>query len=116
MSRRTVLASAVALIAVVLLWGNPQALRSQATHSVFTTNDGTPWDTSHMLMDQQPAAGIAVRAGRLFDPRSGKNLVNQVILIKGEMITDVGPADRIQIPPGARLVDLSQNTVLPGLI
>jgi imidazolonepropionase-like amidohydrolase len=63
-----------------------------------------------------PAQGIAVRAGRMFDPKSGTNLTNQVILIKGDRITDVGPADRVQIPQGAEVIDLSRATVLPGLI
>lgn len=58
----------------------------------------------------------AVRAGKLFDPKSGANLTNQVVLISGEKITDVGPADRIQIPASARVIDLSKATVLPGLI
>ena len=48
--------------------------------------------------------------------RSGTNLTNQVILIQGDRITDVGPADRVQIPQGARVIDLSGATVLPGLI
>ena len=65
-----------------------------------------------------PAAGqlVAVRAGRLFDPKSGANLPNQVVLIRGDRITDVGPVARVQIPAGARVIDLSQATVLPGLI
>ena len=75
-----------------------------------------PFDAGRMNEIQQPAAGVAVRAGRLFDPRSGKNLTNQVILIKGERITEVGPASQVQIPAGARVIDLSTATVLPGLI
>jgi imidazolonepropionase-like amidohydrolase len=59
---------------------------------------------------------VAVRAGRLFDPRSGTNLTNQVVLINGDRITDVGPADRVRVPAGTRVIDLSQATVLPGLI
>jgi imidazolonepropionase-like amidohydrolase len=59
---------------------------------------------------------VAVRAGRMFDPKSGTNLTNQVVLITGDKITDVGPADRVKIPAGARVIDLSQATVLPGLI
>ena len=49
-------------------------------------------------------------------PKSGTNLTNQVIVIKGDRITDVGPADKVQIPQGARIIDLSSATVLPGLI
>jgi imidazolonepropionase-like amidohydrolase len=58
----------------------------------------------------------AVRAGKMFDPKSGTNLANQVVLIAGDKITDVGPADRVKIPAGAKVIDLSQSTVLPGLI
>src|SRR3984893_15366542 len=59
---------------------------------------------------------VAVRAGHLFNSKSGTMLANQVVLIDGEKITDVGPADRVQIPAGAPVIDLSQATVLPGLI
>jgi imidazolonepropionase-like amidohydrolase len=58
----------------------------------------------------------AIRAGRLFDSKSGKVLENQVILVEEEKIMAVGPADRVQIPPGAQVIDLSKGTVLPGLI
>jgi imidazolonepropionase-like amidohydrolase len=59
---------------------------------------------------------VAVRAGHLFNSKSGTMLTNQVVLVEGEKIADVGPADRVQIPSGAQVIDLSQATVLPGLI
>ena len=58
----------------------------------------------------------AVRAGRLFDPKSGQMVANQVVLIQGERITQVGPAASVSIPTGARVIDLSRATVLPSLI
>src|SRR5437867_8409830 len=64
----------------------------------------------------QSSQVVAVRAGRLFDPQSGVNLANQVVLIRGDRITDVGAANRVQIPAGAKVIDLSKATVLPGLI
>ena len=66
------------------------------------------------LVDVQAEQVVAVRAGRLFDPRSGTMLTNQVIVISGDRIVDVGPS--AAIPAGARTVDLSRVTVLPGLI
>ena len=64
-----------------------------------------------------PAAGtIAIRAGRLFDSKNGRMLTRQVILLSGERITEVGPDGQIQIPASARVIDLSQATILPGLI
>jgi imidazolonepropionase-like amidohydrolase len=67
-----------------------------------------------MLWSQ--AQTTAVRAGRLFDPKSGQMMVNQVVLIQGERITQVGPAASVSIPSGARVIDLGRATVLPGLI
>jgi imidazolonepropionase-like amidohydrolase len=68
--------------------------------------------SAHLVFAQT----IAIRAGRLFDPKSGTNLSNQVVLVRGERITDVGPAASVQVPAGARVIDLSNATVLPGLI
>ncbi len=59
---------------------------------------------------------VAVRAGRLFDSQSGRLLTNQVVVIRGERIAEVGPAERVQVPAGAEVIDLSRATVLPGLI
>src|SRR5580704_7829024 len=59
---------------------------------------------------------IAVRAGRLFDSKSGQMLSGQVVVLSGDRITDVGPAAQVRIPAGAQVIDLGQATVLPGLI
>jgi imidazolonepropionase-like amidohydrolase len=59
---------------------------------------------------------VAVRAGHLFDSKTGQMLSKQVVLIQGERITDVGTEDQIKIPAGAQVIDLSQATVMPGLI
>lgn len=63
-----------------------------------------------------PPRVIAVRAGRLFDSKAGRLLSNQVVILSGDRITDVGPQSQVKIPSGARIIDLSQATVLPGLI
>src|SRR5437588_10955439 len=64
-----------------------------------------------------PAPGVlAVRAGRLFDSKSGQMLTNQVVVLQGERITEVGPDAQVKIPAEAQVIDLSQATVLPGLI
>jgi imidazolonepropionase-like amidohydrolase len=43
-------------------------------------------------------------------------LTRQVVVIQGEKIAAVGPETQTKIPAGATVVDLSQATVLPGLI
>jgi len=59
-----------------------------------------------------------VKAGRVLDVRSGRYRENQIILIEGDRIKEVGPASDLasRVPPGAKVVDLSHATVLPGLI
>jgi imidazolonepropionase-like amidohydrolase len=58
----------------------------------------------------------AIRAGRLFDSKTGQMLSKQVVIVMNDRITDVGPESRVKIPAGAHVIDLSQSTVLPGLI
>lgn len=78
--------------------------------------EAPPFNATQIEMLAPPAEGVVIRAGRMFDPKSGTNLVNQVIVVKGDRIADAGPAEKIQIPQGARIIDLSRATVLPGLI
>jgi imidazolonepropionase-like amidohydrolase len=57
-----------------------------------------------------------VRAGKLLDVRSGKMLSNQIIVIRGDRVERVAASVDVAIPAGVALVDLSDATVLPGLI
>ena len=59
------------------------------------------------------AAVIAIRAGRLVDPATGAVARDQVILVRGQKIAAVGP--NVAVPEGTPVVDLSRETVLPGL-
>lgn len=59
---------------------------------------------------------VAIRAGRLFDGKSEHLLPNQVVVMQSARIAAVGPGDRVKIPEGAEVIDLSRATVLPGLI
>jgi imidazolonepropionase-like amidohydrolase len=57
---------------------------------------------------------VVIRAGHLLDVKTGRTLSNQTIVIQGDKIASVG--SDAQIPAGAQVVDLSNATVLPGLI
>src|SRR5712664_999939 len=52
----------------------------------------------------QPNQLVAIRAGRLFDARSGKMLASQVIVVRGERIAEVSAG--VQVPAGATVLDL----------
>lgn len=62
------------------------------------------------------AATSAIRAGRLVDVVTGKVLTRQVLIVRGDRIESVGPDSAASIPAGAKVIDLSAYTVLPGLI
>jgi len=55
-----------------------------------------------------------IKAGRLIQPDEGTVATDQVIVIRANKIEAVGPG--LAIPAGATVIDLSQMTVLPGLI
>jgi imidazolonepropionase-like amidohydrolase len=57
---------------------------------------------------------ILIKAGRLVDVRAGRVIAGQNILVEGDRIAQVGA--NIAAPAGARIIDLSGYTVLPGLI
>ncbi len=63
-----------------------------------------------------PPTTVAIRAGRLFDSLAGQLVTNQVVIIDGQRIAEVGPESSVTIPPGTPVIDLSQATVLPGFI
>jgi imidazolonepropionase-like amidohydrolase len=67
-----------------------------------------------------PSQGAApvvtvIRAGTMIDG-AGVAHKDQLIVIRGERIESVGDASRESVPAGAEVIDLSDATVLPGLI
>lgn len=57
---------------------------------------------------------VAIKCGRLIDGKSNEVRENVTVLVQGNKITAVGRD--VSIPPGARVLDLAKETVLPGLI
>jgi cytosine/adenosine deaminase-related metal-dependent hydrolase len=57
---------------------------------------------------------VAIRAARLIDGKSDAVMSNGVVLVEGEKITAV--ASGIAIPSDAKVIDLGDATLLPGLI
>jgi imidazolonepropionase-like amidohydrolase len=63
-----------------------------------------------------PEAVTVIRAGVLIDGVSAAPRQNQAIVVRGNRIGSVGDAASVKVPAGAAVVDLSEATVLPGLI
>ena len=62
--------------------------------------------------EPKSAARVAIRCGRLWDGKADQLRSGVTIVVEGERIQSIGA----QAPAGARVLDLSAFTVLPGLI
>ena len=93
-----------------LLWGScPRTARSAVGFALLALGLA-----GSCLAQGQKA--VVIRAAQLFDGKSDRLASNQVIVIQGERIAEVGPAAGVKIPAGAQEIDLGTGTVLPGLI
>jgi len=61
-----------------------------------------------------PDSITAIKAGHVIDVENGRVLDKQIILVRGGKIEAIG--SDVKIPAGAKILDLSNKTVLPGLI
>ncbi len=73
-------------------------------------------DTS--IVPTAPAGkGIVVlKAARLIDGTGRPAIHNGVIVVTDNLITAVGTSDQVQIPAGARVIDLGDATLMPGFV
>ena len=70
------------------------------------------------LQPPPPPTAKLIKAGRILDVRTGKYLLDHGILTDGEKIKEIGAWTEVQThaPKDVIMVDLSQATLLPGLI
>jgi imidazolonepropionase-like amidohydrolase len=114
MGRKSVLAAAVMMfLGAITLWA-----QVQAPPAPWRGAGATPCVGPDGGVYQCPPAPrvVALRAGRMFDSKTGQMLTRRVVVLSGDRITEVGPEADVRIPAGAQVIDLSQATVLPGLI
>ena len=57
-----------------------------------------------------------IKAGLLIDGNSRDPIKDAIVMIDGNIITEVGQAVNVKIPEGAEITDASSKTVMPGLI
>src|SRR3989442_6549557 len=74
----------------------------------------TPTYSQERKFVTPPGQVVAIRAGKLFDSKSGNMLDNPIVLIKRDRITDAGA--HLQIPREARVIDLTSATGMTRMI
>lgn len=63
-----------------------------------------------------PEGTLALVGGRVLTMNGDQILEDAVVVIEGNRITAVGSRDEIALPSGARQVDVTGHTVLPGIV
>jgi imidazolonepropionase-like amidohydrolase len=68
------------------------------------------------VADGQAQTSFLLRPARVFDGVALEAHDGWVVLVRGDKIEAVGPADKITAPAGARTIEFPNATLLPGLI
>lgn len=64
-----------------------------------------------------PERVVAIKAGKLLTMNDRDEVLDGAVLVlRGAKIVAVGPADRVEIPAGAEVIDASDRWVLPGFV
>ena len=66
-------------------------------------------------LGRQPSGPLVIRNGDLFDSETGTVRPRMTVVVSGERIEKVGPTDSVTVPAGARVIDATGKTVIPGL-
>lgn len=63
-----------------------------------------------------PTTSYLLKADRVFDARSEQTHAGWAVLVQGDRIAAIGPADQIKAPADARVIDMPGATLMPGMI
>jgi imidazolonepropionase-like amidohydrolase len=79
---------------------------------------GTTFSTAPLRAQTppSPAESAVLRPARVFDGTGAPAHEGWIVVVTGTTIAAVGPASQVQVPAGARTIDLAGMTLLPGLI
>ena len=91
------------------IWTDAQALSSMAADSDRDRRGARP-------SAQPPPRGLVLENVRLVDGSGGSPIERGRVMIKGDRIADIGPADTVGAPANVERIDLGGRTIVPGLI
>ncbi|MCY1018094.1 amidohydrolase family protein [Pyxidicoccus sp. MSG2] len=73
-------------------------------------------DISFVAKTDVPEGTLAFVGGRVITMKGDEVIENGVVVVRGNRIVAVGPAGKVQVPAGAKVVDVKGKTLMPGLI
>ncbi|MBZ4417550.1 amidohydrolase family protein [Myxococcus sp. RHSTA-1-4] len=73
-------------------------------------------DISFLAKSDVPEGTLALVGGRVITMKGDEVLEQGVVVVRGNRIVAVGPVGKVQVPAGAKVVDVKGKTLMPGLI
>ncbi len=68
------------------------------------------------IAPETQAETLAIKAGKLINTETGSVQKNQIVIVENGVFKTIGETANVTVPKNARVIDLSDKTVLPGLI
>ncbi|MCP3137009.1 amidohydrolase family protein [Pyxidicoccus xibeiensis] len=73
-------------------------------------------DLSFQVKTDVPEGTLALVGGRVITMKGDEVIEQGVVVVRGNRIVAVGPVGKVQVPAGAKVVDVKGKTLMPGLI
>jgi imidazolonepropionase-like amidohydrolase len=89
------------------------ALLLTVSVSLIAQTRATPGQRNWVSVD---APVVVLQHVQVVDGTGAAPAADQTIVITGDRITAVGPSASVQVPAGARVMDLTGHTVIPGIV
>ncbi|MCP3979158.1 MAG: amidohydrolase family protein [bacterium] len=113
-----------------LHWAHGATLYSRKLNDAFGFLGGAPEELPEPVTEglalgfaaaaDRPQGTIALTGARIVTMRNADKeqevIENGTVLVNGNRIEAVGPASKVKLPSGARTIDVSGKTIIPGLV
>lgn len=109
-----------------LYWSLGPELFERDLKDAFAFMDGAPEELPEPVAEGRaigfnvptdfPSGAVAFVGARVITMKEDEVLENATVVVNGNRIYEVGPADEVEIPVGSHEIDASGMTIIPGLI
>lgn len=110
-----------------VIWTLGDEYFSTEVKNRFTFMEGSkdtvlPMDTTGIkfnlvLPSDKPKGVVVFRGARIITMNAGNEVIeNGMIVITDNKITEIGPATQVALPAGAKIIDVTGKTIMPGLV
>ncbi|MFO1400012.1 MAG: LpqB family beta-propeller domain-containing protein [Steroidobacteraceae bacterium] len=102
-----------------LHWALGPALYRAGVAGLFASGGTPPASYANVGLEvpvDRPTGALALLHGRVITMRGEEVIDDGAVIVQGNRITAVGPVAGTPVPAGARIVDVSGKTLMPGLV